>query len=846
MDKGIAMGSGTMVRRAVTGMAAVSLVGTGLVALPSPAHAAVVTTATCSGTADFAGGAGTSPSPFQVVTYQQLYNATACATGVYVSLMNEIDLTGVTNWDASAPVFYGDFNGNNRTIRNLTTSNASGLFGFAETTSVIHDLNLVNFDISSSVSDKTMGPLASSTVGRIERVTVDSTSSVTSTGGGTWSVTGGLVGQLDGAGTGIVTGSTSGAVVSGSTRVGGLAGWMVNGGITDSSFTGNVTATSGEVSGQANTTHAGGAVGQLDAGTITNTTATTTVSGEGYGVGGLVGIMYGGAITGSSANATVTSTWLYAGGLVGEMDSGSITSSHSSGSVTGSNGTGGLVGYSASTIDMSYSTSAVTGRNNSSDIGGLVGQQAAGAITKSFATGVVTSTTAIPGSYKTNLGGLVGSQSTGSITDSFASGAVDGRERVGGLVGRQGGSITTSYATGSVTGTSLTGGLVGDSPGTTTHSFWDLQTTGQASSGSGVAKTTAQMKTFSTFDDATWSIYNGWEATSTKTWGICEASGYPFLRWYQTTDPNCPAPTPPAPAPTPGGGGGGSSSTSTDTPTPTPTTPPTTVTPPAPSPLGPQESAPVTGLRPGGAFVTTGGEQTPVSTTPNGPGGTVTSTADGWSVAVGGRTPAGKPQPLGAGGAVQVPRGGGVQVTGTGYEPGSTVLIYAMNPALLLGTVTVGVDGAFDETVAFPAAITPGDAILQLNGFSTAGTVRSYSLGVRVVKDGTVKTRTVKTTVYFGPGSSRLDAKDRATLARLVRSIPKGASSVSVVSTGYVQGTSDTSNDVTLSTQRAAKVVAQLKADGLAGKYYVTGRGVAKEPGAMGRKVIVTVTYPAK
>jgi hypothetical protein len=69
---------------------------------------------------------------------------------------------------------------------------------------------------------------------------------------------------------------------------------------------------------------------------------------------------------------------------------------------------------------------------------------------------------------------------------------------------------------------------------------------------------------------------------------------------------------------------------------------------------------------------------------------------------------------------------------------------------------------------------------------------------------------------------------------------------VSVVSTGYVQGTSDTSNDVTLSTQRAVTVAAQLKADGLKGKYYVTGRGVAKESGPMGRKVIVTVTYPAK
>jgi len=56
--------------------------------------------------------------------------------------------------------------------------------------------------------------------------------------------------------------------------------------------------------------------------------------------------------------------------------------------------------------------------------------------------------------------------------------------------------------------------------------------------------------------------------------------------------------------------------------------------------------------------------------------------------------------------------------------------------------------------------------------------------------------------------------------------VPKGAKSVSVVNTGYVQGTSDTSNDFSLSTARASKVAAQLKADHLSGKCYVTGRGI--------------------
>ena len=496
------------------------------------------------------------------------------------------------------------------------------------------------------------------------------------------------------------------------------------------------------------------------------------------------------------------------------------------------------MGYSSSTIDKSYSTSAVTGGNNSSYIGGLVGQQALGAITKSFATGVVTSTTSIPGSYKTQLGGLVGAQTSGSITDSFASGAVDGRERVGGLVGQQGGSITSSYATGSVTGTTLTGGLVGSLAGSTTDSFWDSQTTGQASSGSGVAKTTAQMKSFSTFDTALWSIYNGWEATPTKTWGICDGNGYPFLRWYQTTDPVCPSPTPtPAPAPAPSGGGGG---TTTEPVTTTTTATPTTETPSTTDPLGPQDGPPLT---PGGTTVATGGQPTPVTTVPNKAGGTVTSSGDDWSLTTGGRTPAGKSQPTSPTGVVQVPQGGSVVVSGNGYEPGTSVQVYAMNPALLLGTFTVGADGTFRDSVTWPAGLATGAGVLQVNGFCTSGAVRSYSLGIGVIKDASGKVRTVERTVYFAAGSSWLSPTAKAALAKTVASVPKGATLVSVVATGYVQGTRDRSNDFTLSTARATKAAAQMKADKLVGKYYVTGRGVAKESGALGRKVIVMVTY---
>jgi hypothetical protein len=294
-----------------------------------------------------------------------------------------------------------------------------------------------------------------------------------------------------------------------------------------------------------------------------------------------------------------------------------------------------------------------------------------------------------------------------------------------------------------------------------------------------------------------------------------------------------------------GGGGGGTSTPSTDTPTTTTTTPttPTTVTPAAPSPLGPEEGLPVTTLTPGGTTVATGGQPTPVTTVPNKAGGTVTSSGDDWSLTTGGRTPAGKSQPTSPTGVVQVPQGGSVVVSGKGYESGTSVQVYAMNPALLLGTFTVGADGTFRDSVTWPAGLATGAGVLQVNGFCTSGAVRSYSLGIGVIKDASGKVRTVERTVYFAAGSSWLSPTAKAALAKTVASVPKGATLVSVVATGYVQGTRDRSNDFTLSTARATKAAAQMKADKLVGKYYVTGRGVAKESGALGRKVIVMVTY---
>ncbi len=104
---------------------------------------------------------------------------------------------------------------------------------------------------------------------------------------------------------------------------------------------------------------------------------------------------------------------------------------------------------------------------------------------------------------------------------------IKGKKYVGGLVGYQDyGTVNSSYSTGAVSGNSSVGGLVGyQGGGTVNNCFWDTQTSGQNTSDGGTGKTTAQMKTQSTF--------TSWDFTS--TWNIGDGisfNSYPYLKKY--------------------------------------------------------------------------------------------------------------------------------------------------------------------------------------------------------------------------------------------------------------------------------------------------------------------------
>ncbi len=229
------------------------------------------------------------------------------------------------------------------------------------------------------------------------------------------------------------------------------------------------------------------------------------------------------------------------GPLVGTLVRGTISDCYSEGgTASGFWAVGGLVGESdyfdagtdrgGTILRCSSSTTVSASYTVQSIVGGLVGYNS-GLIEDSFARGSVSG-------YK-SVGGLVGHtheptspSESGHIRNSYATGEVSGTESVGGLVGSNAyADVTNCYSAGLVTGISKTGGLAGEnvtSPigtGAFIACFWDVNTSGQSTSAGGTGKTTVEMQTRATFEDA------GWDFTS-PVWTMCEPQSYPHL-WYE-------------------------------------------------------------------------------------------------------------------------------------------------------------------------------------------------------------------------------------------------------------------------------------------------------------------------
>ena len=207
-------------------------------------------------------------------------------------------------------------------------------------------------------------------------------------------------------------------------------------------------------------------------------------------------------------NVTVNGSADWIGGLVGYNDHGSVSCCYSSGAVTGTDYVGGLVGNNyAGTVSTCYSTATVTGR----------------------------------GIY---AGGLAGGNVYASLSDSYSTGAVTGDNSVGGLLGYNYGCLSNCYSVGAVSGTGNSiGGLVASSLFSrgVVACYWDVETSGQTSSARGTGRTTAQMQTNITFQNAGWDFVGETDKGAAEVWQMGAAGGYPRLAVFEGREPVKPA-----------------------------------------------------------------------------------------------------------------------------------------------------------------------------------------------------------------------------------------------------------------------------------------------------------------
>jgi outer membrane protein OmpA-like peptidoglycan-associated protein len=185
-------------------------------------------------------------------------------------------------------------------------------------------------------------------------------------------------------------------------------------------------------------------------------------------------------------------------------------------------------------------------------------------------------------------------------------------------------------------------------------------------------------------------------------------------------------------------------------------------------------------------------------------------------------------------------------VSGVSFAPGTQVMVYILTPPMTLGSVTVNADGTFSGRVSLPLTLSPGSYTVQVNGYSPSMSTRSASLGIGLLANPKSVVKRIKRTVYFDRMSSKLSAKSRKVIAKAVSQIPRSATNVTVQSVAYVQPEDYRGNDFKLSAQRAQNVGSRLKAKGVKGRYYVSGKGRAKQTGSKARRTEIVIAYTIK
>ncbi|MES2223908.1 MAG: GLUG motif-containing protein [Patescibacteria group bacterium] len=462
-------------------------------------------------------GTGTSEDPYQINTCDDLQSADSHLTS-HFKLMSDVDCSATSGWNTTtiSDVYIG--NGNTtKTVFSLVAKNIDNGSPFS-----VRYWNGSPMDPADYTVDYTNGTVTFDTAPGYNSLYASFTYNKGFLPLGYVSNTG-LTGEFDGndhtisnltiqspsennkglfmySNGNIHDLTVTNASVSGYSQIGIIAGYAQDAIFSNITISGSVQGLSDKV---------GGIVGANQQGSIiTNANSSATVgSGSSQNTGGISGAN-GGIIRNSTSSGTISGTESV-GGISGKSGGG-IIDSHSTANISGTESVGGAVGFSdGGYIINTYATGNVTGTNEG--IGGLLGKNAHGFVRQSYATGNVVGAT--------KVGGLSGANG-GTIENSYSRGSVTGTSQIGGLVGRNGGIISNSYATGEMSiATSDIGGLVGytdysDGNPAIQNSFWDTETSSNNESAFGTGKTTSEMKTQTTFTNASWDFDNVWTISS--------------------------------------------------------------------------------------------------------------------------------------------------------------------------------------------------------------------------------------------------------------------------------------------------------------------------------------------
>ncbi len=453
----------------------------------------------------YSGGSGTVANPYHISVPNDLYllSTSAANWSSNFILTNNIDLTNF----AFQPIgtltsrFNGVFDGNGYSINGLVISGstypAPGFFAAVGTNGVVKNLTITNAIVSvTSTSSLYAGILVGYNSGLITNCDVNGKLSASAI----YAYAGAIAGFNHS--TGYISNCIVNSSVSTSYCGGGIAGYNF-GFINGCDMTGPVITgtTTGAV------TYAGGIAGMSGGfSTIANSLSAATVSSTITNPAKSAAAWAGGVVAFSEANAAVTNCIssanvsatvtgkpanAYAGGIAGRNDkaiidqcvaSGSVSAQASSSGDASTSYAGGMFGLNEGATANCYTnalvTSYATGSPNFAYAGGFAGYQSTSAVSNCYSTGAIISNTS---AY---LGAFIGRQVSGAVT----------------------------------------------------ASFWDTEASGIPTKGIGVlsggtasvtGKTTAQMKTASTFTSAGWNFSQIWKMSQQGSY----FAGYPVFMW---------------------------------------------------------------------------------------------------------------------------------------------------------------------------------------------------------------------------------------------------------------------------------------------------------------------------